>query len=1167
MDTERRRVRAQQRLLRDLRVLAEEPLQGVAAEPLEHTIFTWHANLKVDGEQLHFEIFIPDTYPAEAPSVFFPTGLPHPNCFPRRTPDGRDSYFVCLDMLGNTGTSDEVGSGWSSAYDLKSLLAQLQAFVLDDHKQYHRAGGLTRAQALAAARRYCCPHCNHKVGWAFPVPKVAEKRQPRPLLRSLAPSVSPATAQSTALQKCSLVKPELRPVAAEPKPWRDVQRLATYLRCSVKPCTAVDQMDLKGWQQPKKGRLLRTQHAAQLSAEMHRQVAAIRIQKMVRAKLARALAMCLRRLNKCGTMPLSLQAAGEEHARIDQLASSLQSRANEAQAAETANARGTVVERAFRTALQAVTSKRRGVQKKLRQISELSSKSGELSEEQQAKINRRPDLEEELLALERKVGHIPAELAKFEMNAQERSDAQTAAFHDCFRSAVPAEREAARKLKSKLSMTRRFANFAANPVVGKAMQLAGHMDTARSAFIEMCTQARCAIRRQELSGIMCEWRRVASQYRCEKCGLSMPKENAGKHKVACGRQPLLAPRTGVCHWRRVPYTVQVGVLLPMLNYKELILLATVSSSLRASAEDGCLWSLQMSRYHPLSALTPVKMKDWKYAFQCELNQAVASLECFHTKKSVLEDSSVVLGIPIEFTINPKTQRTDYIYSSMDLLSHEAFALDNVRKTVYKEDFTHWLPMYFTEAHWTRSLPHIRRVLPKLLPHRRSGFQPDMALEVFSRMINTLVVLICDKGISFSDRAAKAFCLLHRWALRCMEEWPELKIYVDKRIDDFCKGPQYRCKEQEPNLGELMGLMLISSRPWSRVASHMLEEMMDREVLWLCAEFCQLAHVVGKVAPSDEERVDLSWKAKLVGKRLYAFHVSCFTIFKDARSSDEVARDYDHFYGQPSQGILSRFRLNTQAVLDMSDWDTFFRLVRVKAPSQQKLAEMLRQSVKNSRKRGYHTEGMDFNRVHASGTSKILRKGESFLAAATLSAVDVEEHWSWADGETRYLDATCLVYDSKHTYVGHLDYNTTSLRNVNGQAVKAGALSHSGDQLDNDKQSGFHQIHVQLDCLPSTVQYLYITVSAFSDAKLRDIKQPSVRLLESTRQELCRYDVEGADGSKTAILMCVLHRRPERSTSQVSRWALEAIGDVGDGAAGRYEPIHRMIEAFRARKGW
>lgn len=930
-------------------------------------------------------------------------------------------------------------------------------------------------------------------------------------------------------------------------------------------------MDAEGWQKPGRGKAVRTKQAAQMNVEVRRHVAAVRIQAMVRARLGRALAMCLRRLQRCGAMPASLKSAQAERTRVDESASSLHSQLAEAQAAEAAakvesQVRGTVQERALAAALEAVAKKRRNLQKKLRQISELASKPETLSEEQQAKVARQSEMENELRQMERKVG-IPCELARANLSAEERRDAETADFRDIFREAVQAERDSTRKLKSKLRKDRRFAQWAAEPVVGRASQWTLHMDLARSAFVEMRVRERLADARKELGGVLRQWCIAAAVHCCEACGLRMPRANAKKHKAVCGRSVSAGSKDGVCHWQKVTYTVQVGVLLPMMTYRELLLLATVNRGLRASAEDGCLWSLQMSRYCPLSALTPASMKDWKYAFQCELNQAVSSLECFHTKKHVLDESSVLLGIPIEFTINPKTQKSDYIYSSMDLLSHEAFALDGVRKTVYKEDFTHWLPLYFSEAHWARSLPHLRRVLLQLLPHRRGGFQPDLVIEVFSKMINTLVVLICDKGIAFSDRAAKAYCLLHRWALRCMEEWPELKLHVDRRIDSFCRGPQHRCKEQEPNLGEFMALMLLSSRPWSRVAPHVLEEMMDREVLWLCTECPALANVSGPAAPTDEERVEQSWKAKLVGKRLYAFHVSCFTMFKDARPADEIARDYDRFYGQPGQAVLNRFRLNTQAVLDMRDWGSFFRLVRVKAPSLQRLAEMLRQSVKNSRKRGYHRDGMDFNRVHASGTSKILRKGESYLAAATLSAVDVEEHWSWADADTKYLDATCLVYDCEHNYVGHLDYNNTTMREVNGRSIKEGALVHSGDQLDHEKQSGFHQIHVRLEALPATVQYLYITVSAWSDAKLRDIRQPSVRLLDPDRQELCRYDVDGADGGKTAILMCVLHRRPERSTSQVSRWALEAIGDVGDGAADRYGPIHSMIDAFRGRKGW
>jgi len=266
-------------------------------------------------------------------------------------------------------------------------------------------------------------------------------------------------------------------------------------------------------------------------------------------------------------------------------------------------------------------------------------------------------------------------------------------------------------------------------------------------------------------------------------------------------------------------------------------------------------------------------------------------------------------------------------------------------------------------------------------------------------------------------------------------------------------------------------------------------------------------------------------------------------------------------------VIRRFQQGVQAVLGMDSWSDFFKFVGVALPPRATLVEMLRKGVRNSRKRGYHKDGMDFNRVHASGTSKILRKGESFLAAATLDEIDLEEHWSWENGSVKYLDATCLLYDARHQHLGHLDYNNKVFVSADGTCLPASVLSHSGDQLDEEKESGFHQISVRLNSLPKDIHYLYITVSSWSGAQLREIKQPSVKLSERGGQELCRYNVEAADGNKTSILMCVLHRRVDRSTTDRSRWALEAIGEVGMGSADNYGPIYKIIEKFRSTKKW
>lgn len=159
-----------------------------------------------------------------------------------------------------------------------------------------------------------------------------------------------------------------------------------------------------------------------------------------------------------------------------------------------------------------------------------------------------------------------------------------------------------------------------------------------------------------------------------------------------------------------------------------------------------------------------------------------------------------------------------------------------------------------------------------------------------------------------------------------------------------------------------------------------------------------------------------------------------------------------------------------------------------------------------------------------------------------------EHW--ADGSTKFLASTCLVYDCSYQLEFVLISNTR-MKEVNVHPVKPGALSRPGDQLDNVNQGVFHQIHEQLDGLPSIVRYLYIVVSTWDGVKLREIQSPPVRLPETGGDDFCRYNVDGAHGNMTAVLMRVLHRCPERSTSQVSCWALEAVSEVGHAAAHNY----------------
>jgi hypothetical protein len=77
--------------------------------------------------------------------------------------------------------------------------------------------------------------------------------------------------------------------------------------------------------------------------------------------------------------------------------------------------------------------------------------------------------------------------------------------------------------------------------------------------------------------------------------------------------------------------------------------------------------------------------------------------CFHSKRTDEEDT---LGFPINFTLYPPPipsatspapvrpyRNIESISSTLDLLSYESYKVESVRRGVWKEHFTHWLPVY------------------------------------------------------------------------------------------------------------------------------------------------------------------------------------------------------------------------------------------------------------------------------------------------------------------------------------------------------------------------------------------------------------------------------------------------------------------------------------------
>lgn len=238
------------------------------------------------------------------------------------------------------------------------------------------------------------------------------------------------------------------------------------------------------------------------------------------------------------------------------------------------------------------------------------------------------------------------------------------------------------------------------------------------------------------------------------------------------------------------------------------------------------------------------------------------------------------------------------------------------------------------------------------------------------------------------------------------------------------------------------------------------------------------------------------------------------------------------------------------ILTVNSWIRYFEFMRAPCPaSKAKMAEILRNAVKTSARKKYHVPGMDFSRVHASGTSRILSKGQKFSTEG-LQRVVFNDNWTF-DGEVKYLDATCLVYKEK-TLFKTIDYSQMMYG-------RNGVIRHSGDQIGDG--TGSHTINLDLSRLSSDVTSCIFVLSAWSSATLLDITSASVAFRDADDADedttLCTYNLDKHDkiSHLKSIIMCKLYR-----TSN-AQWHVLAIGDSHKGSADNYRPIYTAAQRY------
>lgn len=142
-----------------------------------------------------------------------------------------------------------------------------------------------------------------------------------------------------------------------------------------------------------------------------------------------------------------------------------------------------------------------------------------------------------------------------------------------------------------------------------------------------------------------------------------------------------------------------------------------------------------------------------------------------------------------------------------------------------------------------------------------------------------------------------------------------------------------------------------------------------------------------------------------------------------------------------------------------------------------------------------------------------------------------------------MDASCLFYKGSR-FVTLIDYQSP-VTNVTLESAM-----HSGDQIDESRKSGEHNIVLNVKQIPDCIDTMWLVLSAYTN-NLAAIRTPFIRLVEqATNTELCSYSLERA-GTSQAVVMA-------RIVRQQQGWKVLPVGVTSAGTVRNYDAFKATI---------
>jgi ubiquitin-protein ligase len=321
----------------------------------------------------------------------------------------------------------------------------------------------------------------------------------------------------------------------------------------------------------------------------------------------------------------------------------------------------------------------------------------------------------------------------------------------------------------------------------------------------------------------------------------------------------------------------------------------------------------------------------KYGHNFVLSSTVVP-SCFYSKKSMKD---CTLGIGLVLRVNPHTGLIQYVDSTLDFLSYEAFSTERIVEGVWREPFNHFLPVYLNNSHGQHAIPIFEKCVMKI--YGTSKFDPEDAFDLLCKLMNTQVVNVMKGVMHNSSKSLAGYSLFHRWLIYLVTKYRSLQKSIDKKVEAFLTSESGRNKKSVEIIGEFLPLISVSKLGWTDIDIVFLNEICARNVLWALKTNPELGYHITR-----DHRFKTAFLSGKTMFQLMMYHVYFLkTLAKPKKMTIQgVAAAYDEKFGLPSFVLQDSFQKVVFEIQKVNSWDQILKFVDIPTPSPNVLEEIL-----------------------------------------------------------------------------------------------------------------------------------------------------------------------------------------------------------------------------------